>query len=51
MATAIKERTIPAMDTLVKYDNPVLITTHPEKVRRILSYHFYSFITMFLQKL
>lgn len=35
MATAIKERTIPTMDTLVKYDNPVLITTHPEKVRRI----------------
>lgn len=32
MATAIKERTIPAMDTLVKYDTPVLITTHPEKV-------------------
>ncbi|KAL6262506.1 hypothetical protein P5V15_005305 [Pogonomyrmex californicus] len=34
MATAIKERTIPAMDTLVKYDNPVLITTHPEKIRK-----------------
>ncbi|XP_012226484.1 putative inner dynein arm light chain, axonemal [Linepithema humile] len=34
MATAIKERTIPVMDTLVKYDNPVLITTHPEKVRK-----------------
>ncbi|KAM0730672.1 33 kDa inner dynein arm light chain, axonemal [Formica fusca] len=34
MATAIKERTIPAMDTLVKYDTPVLITTHPEKVRK-----------------
>lgn len=33
MATAIKERTIPAMDTLVKYDTPVLITTHPEKVQ------------------
>ncbi|XP_071569416.1 axonemal dynein light intermediate polypeptide 1 [Temnothorax nylanderi] len=35
MAAAIKDqRTIPAMDTLVKYDNPVLITTHPEKVRK-----------------
>ncbi|KYN13023.1 PREDICTED: axonemal dynein light intermediate polypeptide 1 [Trachymyrmex cornetzi] len=34
MATAIKERTIPAMDTLVKYDTPVSITTHPEKVRK-----------------
>ncbi|XP_077266446.1 putative inner dynein arm light chain, axonemal Dnali1 isoform X2 [Temnothorax americanus] len=35
MATAIKDqRTIPAMDTLVKYDNPVLITTRPEKVRK-----------------
>jgi len=41
MTTAIKEHTIPAMDTLVKYDNPVLITTH----------NFYPFITMFLQKL
>ncbi|XP_011255828.1 axonemal dynein light intermediate polypeptide 1 [Camponotus floridanus] len=37
MATAIKERTIPAMDTLVKYDTPVLITTHPEKVRKDIS--------------
>ncbi|XP_011864877.1 PREDICTED: axonemal dynein light intermediate polypeptide 1 [Vollenhovia emeryi] len=34
MATAMKERTIAAMDTLVKYDNPVLITTHPEKIRK-----------------
>jgi dynein light intermediate chain len=32
MATAIKDRIIPSMDTLVKYDTPVLITTHPEKV-------------------
>lgn len=40
MATAIKERTTPAMDTLVKYDNPVLITTHPEKV---IFYNFLSF--------
>lgn len=44
MATVIKERTTPAMDTLVKYDNPVLITTHPEKVRQI-------FIIIFLRKL
>ncbi|XP_020284627.1 axonemal dynein light intermediate polypeptide 1 [Pseudomyrmex gracilis] len=35
MATAIKEqRTIPSLDTLVKYDTPVLITTHPEKPRK-----------------
>lgn len=34
MATAIiKDRTIPAMDTLIKYDIPVLVTLHPEKVR------------------
>ncbi|CAL7934175.1 unnamed protein product [Xylocopa violacea] len=32
MATAIKDRVIPTMDTLVKYDNPVLVTTRPEKV-------------------
>ncbi|XP_071865361.1 putative inner dynein arm light chain, axonemal Dnali1 isoform X2 [Bombus fervidus] len=31
MATAIKDRTIPTMDTLVKYDNPVLVTVRPEK--------------------
>ncbi|XP_003395110.3 axonemal dynein light intermediate polypeptide 1 [Bombus terrestris] len=31
MATAIKDRTIPNMDTLVKYDNPVLVTVRPEK--------------------
>ncbi|XP_017877951.2 33 kDa inner dynein arm light chain, axonemal isoform X3 [Ceratina calcarata] len=37
MATAartIKDRVIPAMDTLVKYDNPVLVTTRPEKVTK-----------------
>ncbi|XP_032691487.1 axonemal dynein light intermediate polypeptide 1 [Odontomachus brunneus] len=34
MATAIKERVIPTIDTLVKYDTPILITTHPEKVRK-----------------
>ncbi|CAK9795353.1 33 kDa inner dynein arm light chain, axonemal [Anthophora quadrimaculata] len=33
MATAvIRDRVIPVMDTLVKYDNPVLVTTRPEKV-------------------
>ncbi|XP_006612186.1 33 kDa inner dynein arm light chain, axonemal [Apis dorsata] len=32
MATPIKDRVIPVMDTLVKYDNPVLLTTYPEKV-------------------
>lgn len=31
MAMAVQERTIPSMNTLVKYDNPVLVTTHPEK--------------------
>ncbi|KAG5345515.1 IDLC protein, partial [Acromyrmex charruanus] len=34
MATAIKERTIPATDTLVKYDTPISVTTRPEKVRK-----------------
>ncbi|XP_076174530.1 putative inner dynein arm light chain, axonemal Dnali1 [Ptiloglossa arizonensis] len=34
MATAIKDRTISAMDTLVKYDNPVLDTIRPEKVSK-----------------
>ncbi|OAD56226.1 33 kDa inner dynein arm light chain, axonemal, partial [Eufriesea mexicana] len=32
MATAIKDRVIPTMDTLVKYDNPVLVTIRSEKV-------------------
>ena len=32
MATAMPERMIPSMDTLVKYDNPMLVTTRPEKV-------------------
>lgn len=32
MATPIKDRVIPVMDTLVKYDNPILLTTYPEKV-------------------
>lgn len=35
MATSVKERTILAVDTLVKYDNPILVTTHPEKVIKI----------------
>ncbi|KAG7213450.1 hypothetical protein KM043_002722 [Ampulex compressa] len=34
MASAIKERIIPTMDTLVKYDNPILVTTRPEKARK-----------------
>ncbi|XP_076297037.1 33 kDa inner dynein arm light chain, axonemal-like [Lasioglossum baleicum] len=34
MATAIKDRTIPTLDTLVKYDNPVLDATHPEKASK-----------------
>nr|XP_050844654.1 33 kDa inner dynein arm light chain, axonemal isoform X1 [Vespula vulgaris] len=34
MATSVKERTILAVDTLVKYDNPILVTTHPEKIRK-----------------
>ncbi|RLU18692.1 hypothetical protein DMN91_009049 [Ooceraea biroi] len=34
MATAVQDRIIPTMDTLVKYDKPVLVTTHPEKVRK-----------------
>lgn len=33
MATAIQERTIPPMNTLVKFDNPVLVAKHREKVR------------------
>lgn len=32
MATANPERMIPSIDTLVKYDNPVAVTTKPEKV-------------------
>ncbi|XP_015176499.1 PREDICTED: axonemal dynein light intermediate polypeptide 1 [Polistes dominula] len=34
MATSVKERIVPAVDTLVKYDNPILVTTHPEKVQK-----------------
>ncbi|XP_053980281.1 axonemal dynein light intermediate polypeptide 1 isoform X4 [Hylaeus anthracinus] len=34
MATAIQDRTIPTMDTLVKYDNPILDTIRPEKIRK-----------------
>ncbi|XP_012061120.1 PREDICTED: axonemal dynein light intermediate polypeptide 1 [Atta cephalotes] len=34
MATTIKERRFPPMDTLVKYDIPISVTTHPEKVRK-----------------
>ncbi|XP_043248299.1 putative inner dynein arm light chain, axonemal Dnali1 [Colletes latitarsis] len=34
MATAIQDRIIPSMNTLVKYDNPVLDTIRPEKVRK-----------------
>ncbi|XP_001603164.2 axonemal dynein light intermediate polypeptide 1 isoform X1 [Nasonia vitripennis] len=33
MATAIPERMIPSVDTLVKYDNPMLVTTRPEKTK------------------
>ncbi|XP_014205884.1 axonemal dynein light intermediate polypeptide 1 [Copidosoma floridanum] len=33
MATATSERMIPSMDTLVKYDNPVAVTTRPEKAK------------------
>ncbi|XP_047343069.1 33 kDa inner dynein arm light chain, axonemal isoform X2 [Vespa velutina] len=36
MATSVKERIILAVDTLVKYDNPTLVTTHPEKIRKEL---------------
>ena len=32
MAAAIQDRIIPSMDTLVKFDNPILVTTKPEKV-------------------
>ncbi|XP_066594466.1 33 kDa inner dynein arm light chain, axonemal [Prorops nasuta] len=32
MEMSAPERIIPTLDTLVKYDIPVLITTHPEKV-------------------
>ncbi|XP_012286270.1 33 kDa inner dynein arm light chain, axonemal [Orussus abietinus] len=35
MATATQQRVIPAMDTLVKYDNPILVTTHPEKSQKV----------------
>ncbi|KAG8037708.1 hypothetical protein G9C98_005919 [Cotesia typhae] len=31
MATVAQERIIPSTNTLVKYDNPVLVTKHPEK--------------------
>ncbi|KAK2582682.1 hypothetical protein KPH14_004956 [Odynerus spinipes] len=34
MAVSAKERSVSAADTLVKYDNPILVTTHPEKVRK-----------------
>lgn len=34
MAMAVQERTIPSMNTLVKYDNPVLVTKHPEKLKK-----------------
>lgn len=32
MAAVVQERTVPPADTLIKYDNPVLVTTHLEKV-------------------
>lgn len=41
MATGIKDRMIPSMDTLVKYDNPVLVTTRPEKVQFFLNSTMY----------
>lgn len=34
MAMAMEERTIPSMNTLVKYDNPILVTTHPQKMTK-----------------
>ncbi|KAJ8674114.1 hypothetical protein QAD02_005376 [Eretmocerus hayati] len=33
MATAVQERMIPPSDTLVKYDNPIAITTKPDKTK------------------
>lgn len=32
MAMAVQERTIPSENTLVKYDNPLLVTKHPDKI-------------------
>lgn len=32
MATAVKERIIASPDSLVKYDNPISIKTHQDKV-------------------
>lgn len=42
MAMAMPDRMIPTMDTLIKYDNPMLVTTRPEKVniRFYLNYNF-----------
>lgn len=38
MATALPERMIPTIDTLVKYDNPILVTTRPDKVITLCYY-------------
>ena len=46
MATAIKDRVIPPMDTLVKYDNPVLVTVLPEKVQFLLIKQILSFSSL-----
>ncbi|CAB0038793.1 unnamed protein product [Trichogramma brassicae] len=35
MAAAAPERMIPSGDTLIKYDNPILVTTRPEKVIKV----------------
>ncbi|XP_046436600.1 axonemal dynein light intermediate polypeptide 1 isoform X1 [Neodiprion pinetum] len=34
MAAVVQERTVPPTDTLIKYENPVLVTTHPERKNR-----------------
>ncbi|KAF7990217.1 hypothetical protein HCN44_000022 [Aphidius gifuensis] len=34
MAMVVQERIIPSMNTLVKYDNPVLVTKHSEKLKK-----------------
>lgn len=46
MATVIKDRVIPTMDTLVKYDNPVLVTIRPEKVQFLLIKQISSFSSL-----
>lgn len=41
MATGTKDRNIAVIDTLVKYDNPILVTTRPEKVQLLLTKFLY----------